>query len=289
MTLRSVLFLSLLLIACEPVKKPTAEADVAKPPPEAQTLAPPDHAVTFEVEVDIDSKKPNGKGWDVGGGKPDPMVTFTASGRDFKETKHEEDTNSATFTFGPMKLGGGDTLSVKVEDKDLRNHDAVGAGSFTFVSETKSYEFDIESAQVTVHVDGEEVAEEPPEVAEEPPKIVLDAPPLVELQVEPPIVAKPNRVRDQKDSWVTTADEAAREDLATNEWVKDTYVSPGHMNVGVILGEKDWSAPMISTFVCAALRKNGSKLLAVRFVDIVAMVNNQSTVRDAEIHKRLCE
>ena len=85
-----------------------------------------------------------------------------------------------------------------------------------------------------------------------------------------------------------TADRAAMQDLRTNSWVKDLYVSPGHMNIGVIRGEKDWSAPMISSYACGVLRKHGSKLRWVRFVDIEAVAYQGQSPNQAEIYKTTC-
>lgn len=84
------------------------------------------------------------------------------------------------------------------------------------------------------------------------------------------------------------ADNAAMADLRTNSWVKDLYVSPGHMNIGVIRAEKDWSAPMISSYACGVLRKHGSKLNWVRFVDIEAVANQGQSPNQAEIHISSC-
>lgn len=58
----------------------------------------------------------------------------------------------------------------------------------------------------------------------------------------------------------TLADEAAKRELQKTKWVRDLYVSPGHMNIGVLHGEKDWNSPMIGKWVCAVLVKNGSSL-----------------------------
>jgi hypothetical protein len=84
------------------------------------------------------------------------------------------------------------------------------------------------------------------------------------------------------------ADQAAMQDLRTYSWVKDLYVSPGHMNIGVIRGEKDWSAPMISSYACGVLRKHDSKLKWVRFVDIQAVAYQGQSPSQAEIYKFDC-
>lgn len=84
------------------------------------------------------------------------------------------------------------------------------------------------------------------------------------------------------------ADSAAMQDLQANSWVKDVYVSPGHMNIGVIPGEKDWNAPMIGQYACGVLRKHGSALKWVRFVDIVAVANEGKSPNQAEISKVAC-
>jgi hypothetical protein len=89
--------------------------------------------------------------------------------------------------------------------------------------------------------------------------------------------------------YATSADRAAMEDLRSNNaWVKDLYVSPGHMNIGVIRGEKDWSSPMIGTYACAVLRNHGSTLSWVRFVDIEAVANQGQSPNQAEIYKFSC-
>jgi len=87
----------------------------------------------------------------------------------------------------------------------------------------------------------------------------------------------------------TPQDTSAKTELSKAKWVKDLYVSPGYMNIGVIPGEKDWASPMIGKWACAILSKNGSKLTWVRFVNIVAIANQGKTVRQAEIHVVQCQ
>ncbi len=84
------------------------------------------------------------------------------------------------------------------------------------------------------------------------------------------------------------ADEAAKAELLSTEWVRDSYVSPGHMNVGVIPGEKDWNAPMIGKWACGVLAKNGSTLTWIRFVDIQAVASEGKSPRQAEISIYRC-
>jgi hypothetical protein len=84
------------------------------------------------------------------------------------------------------------------------------------------------------------------------------------------------------------ADRAAMADLQSNSWVKDLYVSPGHMNIGVIRGEKDWTSSTISSYACGVLKKHGSKLIWVRFVDIEAVTNQGKSPNQAEIYKATC-
>jgi len=81
----------------------------------------------------------------------------------------------------------------------------------------------------------------------------------------------------------TGNDEAAKRELKKLDWVKDVYVSPGHMNVGVIHEEKQWSSPMIGNAVCGVLRRTGSRLTRVRFVDIEEVAYRQKTAQAAEI------
>jgi len=90
------------------------------------------------------------------------------------------------------------------------------------------------------------------------------------------------------DDYSTPPDTNAKNELRKASWVKDLYVSPGHMNIGVIPGEKNWTSPMIGNWACAILSKNGSKLNRVRFFNIVALTNQGKTVRDAEIHMVQC-
>lgn len=88
--------------------------------------------------------------------------------------------------------------------------------------------------------------------------------------------------------FANAADQAAIADLQSNSWVKDLYVSPGHMNIGVIRDEKDWSAPIISSYACGVLRQHGSKLNWVRFVDIEAVAYQGQSAQGAEIYKSSC-
>jgi hypothetical protein len=88
--------------------------------------------------------------------------------------------------------------------------------------------------------------------------------------------------------YATAADNAAKQELQTAEWVRDLYVSPGVMNVGVLRGEKDWRSPMIGHWVCAVLVKHGSDLVRVRFVDIEQVAYAHKSVREAEISTTDC-
>lgn len=83
-------------------------------------------------------------------------------------------------------------------------------------------------------------------------------------------------------------DEQARSELKKLGWVKDVYVSPGYMNVGVIRSEKQWDAPMIGTAVCGILRRFESGLMKVRFVDIEQVAYQQKSPREAEIYALDC-
>jgi len=84
------------------------------------------------------------------------------------------------------------------------------------------------------------------------------------------------------------ANDNAISELKKETWVKDVYVSPGHMNIGVIHGEKDWSSPMISRWACAILVKYDTNLPWVRFVDIEKIAAGKS-IRQAEIYEARCQ
>ncbi len=77
-------------------------------------------------------------------------------------------------------------------------------------------------------------------------------------------------------------------ELRGTEWVRDLYVSPAHLNVGVLSGEKEWSSPMIGRWVCGVLRRHRSELEWVRFVDIASVVGRGKSPRQAEISKWRC-
>lgn len=82
--------------------------------------------------------------------------------------------------------------------------------------------------------------------------------------------------------------EATKGELKKIPWVKDLYVSPGHMNVGVIRTEKVWTSPMIGEMVCGILRRTGSDLTHVRFVDIEEVTYQQKSPSQAEIYSMQC-
>lgn len=86
-----------------------------------------------------------------------------------------------------------------------------------------------------------------------------------------------------------SADEAAKKELKDTQWIRDLYVSPGYMNVGVLKTEKDWASPMIGKWVCGVLAKHGSTLTFVRFVDIEGVVYHGKSPRQAEIAKFKCK
>jgi hypothetical protein len=87
----------------------------------------------------------------------------------------------------------------------------------------------------------------------------------------------------------SAGDDAAKRELKNIPWVKDVYVSPGHMNVGVLRREKDWTAPMIGQSICGILKKNGSGLQYVRFVDIEEVAYKNKSPSEAEIYKFPCK
>ncbi len=84
-------------------------------------------------------------------------------------------------------------------------------------------------------------------------------------------------------------DESAKSELKKFPWVKDLYVSPGYMNVGVIRSEKNWKSPMIGRMVCGILKRTRSGLSSVRFVDIEEVAYQQKSPRQAEIHSLDCK
>lgn len=94
--------------------------------------------------------------------------------------------------------------------------------------------------------------------------------------------------RPKSEGFSTPSDEKAMKEIAQSAWVKDLYVSPGFLNVGVFREEKDWSSPMIGTWVCGFLRRNGSNLRKVRFVDIRQVVGEGKSPREAEIAVQAC-
>lgn len=87
---------------------------------------------------------------------------------------------------------------------------------------------------------------------------------------------------DHSDPNEEAANVAAKEELAAFPWVRDLYVSPGHLNIGVIPGEKEWGTPMITLAVCSTLERHGSDVRRVRFVDVHQIAAGKSP-RGAEI------
>ncbi len=88
--------------------------------------------------------------------------------------------------------------------------------------------------------------------------------------------------------FASSADDAAKRELAKTTWIRDLYVSPGHLNVGVFRREKDWTAPMIGKWICSVLAKHGSQLRWVRFVDIEAVASQGKSPDQAQISKFAC-
>ena len=98
-------------------------------------------------------------------------------------------------------------------------------------------------------------------------------------------VATPQSTLEQQSSG---GDELAKGEIKKLAWVKDVYVSPGHMNVGVIRTEKRWDSPKIGNSICGILRRFGSKITRVRFVDIEEVAYEQKTAQAAEIYVFNC-
>ena len=101
--------------------------------------------------------------------------------------------------------------------------------------------------------------------------------------------SRPTTLSDTETSTSSQGDdEAAKRELKKIDWVKDVYVSPGHMNVGVIRSAKQWNSPMIGNSVCGILRKTGSSITRVRFVDIEEVTYQQKSAQAAEIYLFNC-
>jgi hypothetical protein len=83
------------------------------------------------------------------------------------------------------------------------------------------------------------------------------------------------------------SNESAKSEFTSQAWVRDTYISPGHMNLGVYPEEKVWSSNTFRIYVCGVLNRNKSDLRFVRFVDMRAIMSGKSP-RQAEVHKVQC-
>lgn len=97
--------------------------------------------------------------------------------------------------------------------------------------------------------------------------------------------SKPTPPIEQKSSG---NDELTKLEIKKLEFVKDVYISPGHINIGVIRSEKRWDSPMIGTGICGILRRTGSTITRVRFVDIEEVVYQQKPAQAAEIYLFNC-
>lgn len=86
----------------------------------------------------------------------------------------------------------------------------------------------------------------------------------------------------------SAADRAAMQELKQKSFVKDLYVSPDHMNIGVLRREKDWASSMFARWACGALDRAGSRLRYARFVDIEEVAFKKKSPAAAEISKFQC-
>ncbi|MBI3771449.1 MAG: hypothetical protein HY272_01900 [Gammaproteobacteria bacterium] len=86
----------------------------------------------------------------------------------------------------------------------------------------------------------------------------------------------------------TPADRKAMDEFRQSVFVKDLYVSPDHMNIGVLRREKQWGSSMFARWACGILARNGSQLAAVRFVDIEEVVHQNKSPTQAEISEFYC-
>lgn len=105
---------------------------------------------------------------------------------------------------------------------------------------------------------------------------ILVSPPITPAVTRPPVPSESNN-------------DVAKAQIRNLEWVKDVYVSPGYMNVGVIRGEKEWGSNMIGSAICGILQQSGSNLATVRFVDIQAVKYEGKSPNAAEIFVRQCD
>lgn len=96
---------------------------------------------------------------------------------------------------------------------------------------------------------------------------------------------------DRRDarSFATASDARAQREFSKSNFVRDTYVSPGYMNLGVSRGEKVWTSGTFARWACGVLSRNGSKLARVRFYDVEKVVHQRVSVRSAEIVSFYCQ
>lgn len=78
-----------------------------------------------------------------------------------------------------------------------------------------------------------------------------------------------------------------REEMAKTPWVRDVSFSPGHINIGVLRGDKNWTSPMIASYLRTSAKRCGipSEYYAIRIVDINMVVNQGKSINSSEIVK----
>lgn len=84
-------------------------------------------------------------------------------------------------------------------------------------------------------------------------------------------------------------DGQAEWEFFASEWVKDAYISPAYMNLGVLRGQEDWNSHTFRTWACDILKRNNSRLTRVRLTDIEAVAYQGKSPREAEIVKFKCK
>ncbi|MBK8257745.1 MAG: hypothetical protein IPK82_34385 [Polyangiaceae bacterium] len=88
------------------------------------------------ISADIAPSKPDGRGWDVGNGPPDPVVTVTVRGAGsgtVRSSKLQDTTSPNWRESGQVTINRGDHLSVSIVDKDLAADDPIASWDIEFL------------------------------------------------------------------------------------------------------------------------------------------------------------
>ena len=134
--------------AAEAKRRADAEAEARRREAEAAEAAR-SRRVSVTFQLTVSARKPNGKAWDALDGPPDPSISGNVRGTSATFSHFARDEQVVSHSFAVDMLGK-DTISFNVMDKDIEDHDTIGAFTFDYAGHAATLSRESNGSRMTV-------------------------------------------------------------------------------------------------------------------------------------------